>query len=98
MKILTGNDLKSGAVIWWTGVGWSHDVNEAADVGEHGAAIAAREEGALHVLAAYEIAAEKSPEGVRPAHIKDRIRAFGPTVGLDLNGRLADPAAADWVI
>ena len=23
MKIVTGNDLKSGAVVWWTGVDWS---------------------------------------------------------------------------
>ena len=31
MKILTGNDLGSGAVTWWDGQGWSRFVNSAAD-------------------------------------------------------------------
>ena len=34
MKILTGNDLGSGDVVWWDGKGWSRDVNDAVDVGE----------------------------------------------------------------
>ena len=98
MKILTGNDLKSGAVIWWTGVGWSLDVAEAADTGEDGAKIAAREEGAQNVVSAYVVDAEKDADGVRPAHIKERIRAFGPTVRLDLTLKPSDPEAVNWVI
>jgi hypothetical protein len=35
---------------------------------------------------------------VRPAHIKDRIRALGPTVRLDLSLKPADPQAGTWVI
>jgi hypothetical protein len=35
---------------------------------------------------------------VRPAHIKDRIRALGPTVRLDLSLKPADPTAGHWVI
>ncbi|MEY4720982.1 MAG: hypothetical protein RIQ46_707, partial [Pseudomonadota bacterium] len=31
MKILTGNDLKNGAVTWWDGQGWSIHVNDAVD-------------------------------------------------------------------
>ena len=73
MKILTGNDLKSGAVVWWTGNGWSIHVDEAIDA--------------------------VSDDGkVRPAHIKDRIRALGPTVRPDLTLKPADPAAGTWVI
>ena len=34
MKILTGNDLKSGAVTWWAGNFWSLHVDEAVDVGD----------------------------------------------------------------
>jgi len=98
VKILTGNDLKTGAVIWWTGVGWSLDVNESADVGDHGAALAAREEGAQNVVGAYVVDGEKTAEGIRPAHIKERIRALGPTVRLDLTREASNPAAADWVI
>lgn len=98
MKILTGNDLKSGAVIWWDGQGWSLHVDDAADVGDQGAALIAREEGAQNVFAAYVVDGEKGPDGVRPAHIKERIRALGPTVRPDLTLKPADPAALNWVI
>jgi hypothetical protein len=98
VKILTGNDLKSGAVVWWTGVGWSLDVNDSADVADHGAAIIAREEGVQNVFAAYVVDAEKTEDGVRPAHIKERIRALGPTVRPDLTLKPSDPTAVNWVI
>ena len=98
MKILTGNDLRSGAVVWWDGSGWSLHVGQAADVGGEGEGIAAREAAARTVVSPYVIDAERVPEGVRPAHIKERIRALGPTVRLDLSLKPADPAAGDWVI
>ncbi|MES2442260.1 MAG: DUF2849 domain-containing protein [Pseudomonadota bacterium] len=98
MKLLTGNDLASGDVTWWTGTGWSRHVEDAADVGDHGEAIAAEEIGARRVNAAYVIDAVVTPEGPRPAHIKDRIRALGPTVRLDLTLKPADPNAGSWVI
>ncbi|HZU63806.1 MAG TPA: DUF2849 domain-containing protein [Novosphingobium sp.] len=98
MKIVTGNDLKTGAVIWWTGEGWSLHVNEAAEAAEHAAEIIAREEAARHVVGAYAIEATRDTEGLRPAHIKDRIRALGPTVRLDLSLKPADPDAGNWVI
>jgi hypothetical protein len=44
------------------------------------------------------IDAERGPDGVRPAHIKDRIRALGPTVRPDLTLKPADPDAGSWVI
>lgn len=80
MKLLTGNELESGLVIWWTGDGWSHQVEDAADVGEGGEAILAAEEGARRVNAAYLVEAE---DGL-PIHIKERVRAAGPTVRADL--------------
>ena len=98
MKLLTGNDLGSGAVTWWTGNGWSFHVEDAADVADEGDAILAVEEGARRVNAAYLIAAENTPQGPRPAHIKDRVRALGPTVRPDLTLKPADPSAGDWVI
>ncbi|MDB5675108.1 MAG: hypothetical protein JWM65_2090 [Sphingomonas bacterium] len=98
MKLLTGNDLPSGDVIWWTGSGWSRHVEESIDVTDQGEAIARAEEGARHVNAAYVIDATVTPEGPRPAHIKDRVRALGPTVRPDLTLKPADPAAGDWVI
>jgi len=98
MKILTGNDLKSGAVVWWTGYDWSIHVEDAIDVADQGEAIAAREEGARRVNVPYVIDAEKTADGVRPAHIKDRIRALGPTVRPDLTLKPTDAEAGNWVI
>src|SRR3546814_16073371 len=80
MRLLTGNDLKTGAVIWWTGRDWSVHVEDAADAGEHGEAILAAEEGARRVNGGYMIDAVDKPQGPRPGHLKNRIRARGPTV------------------
>ncbi len=98
MKLVTGNDLATGDVTWWTGDGWSRFVKDAADAGDKAEAIAAAEEAARRVNAPYVIDADASPEGPRPGHIKDRIRATGPTVRLDLNLKPADPAAGSYVI
>lgn len=98
MKILTGNDLPTGDVIWWTGTEWSRHVEDATGVGEEGESIARAEEGTRRVNAPYVIEATATPEGPRPAHIKDRVRALGPTVRPDLTLKPADPAAGNWVI
>ncbi len=98
MKILTGNDLKSGAVIWWDGSGWSLHVEDAVDAGEQADAILATEQAARRVNAAYAIDGERKNGTVRPAHIKERIRALGPTVRMDLTLKPADPEAGNWVI
>jgi len=80
MKLLTGNDLKSGLVIWWTGDGWSPNVEDAVDTGDQGESILAAEESARRVNASYVVDAE----GGMPLHIKERVRAAGPTVRTDL--------------
>ncbi len=98
MKLLTGNDLETGDVIWWTGSDWSRHVADAVDVATQGEAIAAREDAARRVNAPYVIDATATPQGPRPAHIKDRIRAAGPTVRPDLGVKPADAARGDWVI
>jgi hypothetical protein len=98
MMIATGNDLATGDVIWWTGTDWSRQVDDAVDVGQDGDAIIARETASRRVNAAYLIEAVTEDGRVRPAHIKDRIRALGPTVRLDLSLKPADPAAGNWVI
>jgi hypothetical protein len=98
VKILTGNDLATGDVVWWTGADWSRHVEDAVDVGADGDSIANAEEGARRVNAPYVIEATETPEGPRPAHIKDRIRALGPTVRPDLTLKPADPQAGNWVI
>ncbi len=98
MKIITGSDLRTGDVIWWTGEGWSRHVNDAVEAGEHAEAIIARENAKQIGTDTQVIEATVTDEGVRPAHIKDRIRALGPTVRLDLSLKPADPNAGTWVI
>ena len=98
MRILTGNDLRTGAVVWWTGTFWSLHVEEAVDVTDEEDRVIGREEAARRVNAAYAIDAELYEGTPRPAHIKDRIRALGPTVRPDLTLKPADPAAGSWVI
>ena len=98
MIILTGNDLKTGAVVWWDGVSWSLHVENAIDVGDQAGAIMAREESARRVNVPYSIEATRDKGGVRPAHIKDRVRALGPTVRPDLTLKPADADIGEWVI
>ncbi len=98
MKLLTGNDLGTGDVVWWTGRDWSSHVEDAVDVGGQGEAILRAEEGARRVNVPYLIDAEATQQGPRPAHIKDRIRALGPTVRPDLTLKPADADAGAWVI
>ena len=98
MNILTGNNLESGAVVWWDGTGWSLYVDDAVDVGDRADEIIAREQSARRVNSAYVLDASRDEKGVRPAHIKDRVRALGPTVRPDLTLKPEDPTAMDWVI
>lgn len=88
MKILTGNDLPTGDVVWWDGNGWSRHVKDAVDVSEDGEAVQAREEAARRVNASYIVDAD---DAGLPLHIKDRIRAAGPTVRFDLAVNAAIP-------
>ncbi|MDO6414848.1 DUF2849 domain-containing protein [Sphingomonas sp. BIUV-7] len=84
MKLVTGNDLVSGDVIWWTGSGWSRFIADAVDSGTEGEAIGKREEAALRVNGPYVVEAADGPFAPVPLHIKERIRASGPTVRTDL--------------
>ena len=99
MNLVTGNDLKTGAVTWWTGNGWSTRIEDAVDVGSEGETIAIREEAARRVNVPYVVAAGLGPDGApRPAHIKERVRALGPTVRPDLTLKPDDPSAVEKVI
>jgi len=98
MKIVTGNDLTTGAVVWWTGTAWSRHITEAIDVGDKGEAIARREEAARRVNIPYVIEATPGAHGPVPAHIKDRIRATGPSVRPDLAVTPVDESVGSYVI
>jgi len=86
MKILTGNDLESGDVIWWAGdSNWSLHLVDAKDGGDQAEAIMVREEAARRVNVPYIVDAEATDAGPMPLHIKERVRASGPTVRPDLS-------------
>lgn len=95
MRLLSGNDLASGDVVWWTGGGWSRHIEQAVDAGEHADTILAVEEAERRVNASAVVEAEPTPAGPRPKHIKDRVRALGPTVRPDLTLKPTDPAALE---
>ena len=95
MRILTGNDLGSGDVVWWTGFGWSRHVEDAVDAGAEADTVAAVEEAERRVNVPYVLDADTTPTGPRPRHIKDRVRALGPTVRPDLTLKPADPSALE---
>ena len=84
MNILTGNDLASGDVIWWTGDGWSRHVEDAID--------AAHEPGVVGQAARI-----RPIERQRLGEVGDRfaVRQAQPEIvvlGGDLFGALVEPA------
>jgi hypothetical protein len=86
VKLLTGNDLVRGDVLWWDGAGWSRDPARAAPLDPAGGqALLAREATHARVSDLALVDAEPAPGGgLRPTHIRERIRGFGPTVRPDL--------------
>jgi hypothetical protein len=86
-KVATANRLSDGAVVFLTKAAtWSEHIDEsvvalepqaAAALGEHGKAA----EAANHVTGSYVIDVERRGGRVLPLHIRERIRALGPTVG-----------------
>jgi hypothetical protein len=98
MKLLTGNDLLTGDVIWWSGDGWSRLIADASAVADGGEALAKREEAARRVNGPYLIDAAPGPSGPVPLHIKERIRAAGPTVRPDLGIQAEETSSEGWVI
>lgn len=98
MRVITGNDLKTGDVLWWSGDGWSALVDEACDAGDEAEQILAREEAARRINVPYIIEATRTPDGrVRPSHIKDRVRALGPTIAAEPGAAPLDQNTLDWV-
>jgi hypothetical protein len=84
-KLLTGNELKRGDVLWWTGAGWGLSIDDAAEVApDEGEALLAREAVGEAVSDLALIDAELVAGRWRPVKIRERIRSFGPTVRADL--------------
>lgn len=89
VKLLTGNELLRGDVLWWNGDGWSLTISSAVAVDLDGDAILAREAVHERVSDLALIDAEQVSDGDgtarwRPVRSRERIRAYGPTVRADL--------------
>jgi hypothetical protein len=82
--LVTGNRLIDGAVIYFTGDGWARDIAEAKLVdAEAGAALLAEAQAGkppLPAIGAELIEANRDGGRVVPVTLRERIRAFGPTV------------------
>lgn len=95
VRILTANELTTGMVVFFAPDGrWIPDINEAevAVDKEHADILegAGREAVAAQtVVDPYLVEVERSGGGLRPTHIRERIRTLGPTVRADL-GKQAD--------
>ncbi len=89
-KILTANELLSGDVIYFGQTGtWSRDLDEAFVGLDDNAWTWLEQKGEGEdrigrVVGAYLVEVEKTATGVRPTHIRERIRTLGPTVRNDL--------------
>lgn len=84
VKLLTGNELLRGDVLWWNGQGWSLTIDKAVAVDADGEAILAREAQHERVSDLALIDAEQVDGRWRPVKVRERIRAYGPTVRADL--------------
>ena len=85
MRLLTGNTLESGDVVWWDGQGWSLHLHDAADVDTGGDALLAATLAAERINDPALIDATATAAGPRPRTMRERVRGAGPTVRLDLN-------------
>lgn len=86
MKIITANRLDDGSVVFLSAEGWVTDITRSAvlnapDAIEAGFATAARstEEHEIVGVEAIDVSVDEN-RGPVPVRLRERIRAFGPTV------------------
>ncbi|HUF44466.1 MAG TPA: DUF2849 domain-containing protein [Aestuariivirgaceae bacterium] len=86
-KVITANRLSDGTVVFLAEAGyWSKEIDNAVVAFGPEAAAGLSEDGqqaesANHVTGSYLIDVERRDGRVHPLHIRERIRALGPTVG-----------------
>ena len=95
-KVITANRLNDGTVVFLAEAGcWSEDIDAAVvalgpDAAAALSAHGQQAESANHVTGSYLIDVERRDGRVHPLHIRERIRALGPTVG-----NFADPRSKE---
>ena len=103
LKVLTANRLSDGIAVWLGSDGTWHETLDEAFVARHEAALAGLKD--AEAVAAYDqevvdvavIDVEERGSDIWPVRLRERIRAAGPTVRVDLGKQaeeLADEAIA----
>lgn len=82
-RLLTGNRLETGDVLWWNGSDWSLHINDAVAMDEGGEALIARFSPEERISDLALIEADQTDTGWRPRTTRERVRAVGPSVRPD---------------
>ena len=83
-RILTGNRLETGDVLWWNGTDWSTQIKDAVAIGDEGDALLAQLIAAERINDPVLIDVTGAPGAFVPTTTRERVRASGPSVRADL--------------
>ncbi|GGE15584.1 hypothetical protein GCM10011529_22470 [Polymorphobacter glacialis] len=83
-RILTGNRLETGDVLWWNGSDWSTQIKDAVALGEEGDALVARLVAEERINDPVLVDVTGEPGAYVPTTTRERVRASGPSVRADL--------------
>lgn len=78
-RILTGNRLETGDVLWWDGSDWSLHIRDAIAM-EEGDPLVARLIAEERIVDPVLIEVEATADGWLPRTTRERVRAIGPSV------------------
>jgi len=83
MKLLTANRLTDGLTIWFSETGWVEDAAHAARLSDEQAdtALAEWKVRETEVVAPYVIPLTDAGNPVQREHVREFVRANGPTIG-----------------
>ncbi len=83
MKLLTANRLTDGLTIWFSETGWVEDAAHAAQLSDEqaDAALAEWKARETEVVAPYVIPLTDTGNPVQREHVREFVRANGPTIG-----------------
>nr|WP_310525423.1 DUF2849 domain-containing protein [Polymorphobacter sp.] len=83
-RVLTGNRLETGDVLWWDGSDWSLQIKNAVAIGDEGEALLAKLVAEERINDPVLIDVTGEPGAFVPTTTRERVRASGPSVRADL--------------
>jgi hypothetical protein len=82
-RVLTGNRLETGDVLWWNGSDWSLHLKDAVAIGDEGEALLADLIAGERINDPALIDVTGAPGAWVPTTTRERVRAVGPSVRPD---------------